>query len=83
MRVAIPEWLSLRVSGHVSRNRVSSRMLLRVSHVWSRVSICGDNDDHDDVITTRALLKADVCDRAFVVHLCDLYFPRCAVGVEL
>ena len=25
------------------------------------------------MITTRALSKADVCDRAFVVHLCDLY----------
>ena len=35
------------------------------------------------MITTRALLKADVCDRAFVVHLCDLYLPRCAAGVEL
>ncbi len=35
------------------------------------------------MITTRALLKADVCDRAFVVHLCDLHLPRCAVGVEL
>ena len=46
-----PEWLSLRVSGHVSRNRVSSRMLLRVSHVWSRVSVCGDDDDHDDCNT--------------------------------
>jgi hypothetical protein len=25
------------------------------------------------MITTRALSKADVCDRAFVVHPCDLY----------
>ena len=51
MSVAIPEWPSLRVAGHVSRNRVSSRMLLRVSHVWSRVSVCGDDDDHDDYNT--------------------------------
>ena len=51
MSVAIPEWLSLRVAGHVSRNRVSSRMLLRVSHVWIRVSVCGDDDDHDDYNT--------------------------------
>ena len=51
MSVAIPEWPSLRVAGHVSRNRVSSRMLLRVSHIWSRVSVCGDDDDHDDYNT--------------------------------
>ena len=51
MRVAIPEWLSLRVAGHVSRNRVSSRMLLRVSHIWIRVSVCGDDDDRDDYNT--------------------------------
>ena len=35
------------------------------------------------MIETRSLLKADVCDRAFVVHLCDLHLPRCAVCVEL
>ncbi len=51
MSVAIPEWLSLRVAGHVSRNRVSSRMILLVSHIWSRVSVCGDDDDHDDYNT--------------------------------
>ena len=51
MSVAIPEWLSLRVAGHVSRNRFSSRMLLRVLHVWSCVSVCDDDDDHDDYNT--------------------------------
>jgi hypothetical protein len=41
----------LRVMYHATCNRVSSRMLLRVSHVWSRVSVCGDDDDHDDYNT--------------------------------
>ena len=34
------------------------------------------------MITTRALLKADACESAFVMHPSDLYLPRCAVGVQ-
>ena len=57
-------------------------MLLRVSHVWSCVSVCDTDDDRDD--STPALLMAYVCESAFVMHPSDLYLylPRCAVGVE-
>ena len=44
--VAMPQWLSLRGSGHASRNRVWSCMLLRGWHVWSFFSVCDDDDDH-------------------------------------
>ena len=44
--VAMPQWLSLRGSGHASRNRVWSCVLLRGWHVWSFFSVCDDGDDH-------------------------------------
>lgn len=107
--VAMPQWLSLRGSGHASRNRVWSCMLLRGWHVCILliVWIIPSASRHPVLncipqprlklhalacfarlqfrfclwwrwwsyvmITTPALLKAYVCHRAFVLHLCDLH----------
>ena len=36
---------------HLSMDLHFVFFLLRVLHVWSRVSVCGDDDDHDDYNT--------------------------------